>query len=69
VRARHLDHLRAQRLEQVDRLAEPGQHAGLIALAASSGTTPMVSPLTSACRAAATTGGTGAFTEVESHGS
>ncbi len=32
-------------------------------------TTPMRSPLTSACRAAATTGGTGASTEVESRGS
>ena len=34
-----------------------------------SGTTPMVIPLTSACRAAATTGGTGASIDVESHGS
>ena len=34
-----------------------------------SGTTPIVIPLTSACRAAATTGGTGASTEVASHGS
>ena len=35
----------------------------------SSVTTPTRSPLTSACRAAATTGGTGASIEVESHGS
>ena len=32
-------------------------------------TTPIRIPLTSASRAAATTGGTGASTEVESHGS
>ena len=34
-----------------------------------SATTPTLRPLTSACRAAATTGGTGASIEVESHGS